>query len=495
MAGRPRGTAPTDGIAVDTTTIARGTRHTAVAQVITQVVRLATNVVLARLLTPEDFGVVAIALVVTMLLDQLKDLGTGSAIIQRQTVDDVLVNSVFYLNLALGIVLAGAMFLLAGPVAAAMSSVAATPVLQAFSLVTLITALGQIHHSLLRRDLRFFEIALATSVTAVVTAGVSIAGALVGMTYWALVVGNIAGALVGTAMVWVFDRWRPSWRFSWASLRSIWSYSFHLFLSNVLFVVFNQVDKVIVSRFLGPAALGAYTLAQRTVAAPVASVASVVNEVVFPVFSRRQDDHAALRSGFIRSSCATAVVTFPFAFGLSALAGPAVDVVFGERWQAVVPVLWFMAPVVAVQSVTLSSSQLLLAKGRSDWSYRWGVVYCVVLTALELYGVRWGLVGVTAAYAGGVLLLTPFSLLIAFRPVQLRLRTYFRALLPHLAISAVMVASVLLASRVTSQAGATPLVQLATGVAVGGVVYIVALVMVRPPALNDMLAVLRARKR
>ena len=494
MRGQPGGAAQSDEI-VDTGTVARGARHTAAAQVITQVVRLATNVVLARLLTPEDFGIVAIALVVTLLVDQLKDVGTGSAIIQRPKVDDLLLNSVFYLNLALGFVLAGGMFLLAGPVALALSDESAAPVLQAFSLVTLVTALGQIHHSLLRRSLRFVEIAVTTSVTAMVTAAVSIAGALLGMTYWALVVGNIVGALVGTVMVWVYDRWRPSRNFSLASLRSIWSYSFHLFLSNVLFVVFNQVDKIIISRFLGGAALGAYTLAQRTVAAPVSSVASVVNEVVFPAFSRRQEDHAALRSGFIRSSCTTAVVTFPFAFGLAVLAHPAVEVVFGDDWLAVVPVLWFLAPVAAVQSVTAHSSQLLLAKGRSDWSYRWGVVYCIVLTALELFGVRWGLVGVTAAYAAGVLLLTPFSLLIAFRPIGLPLRPYLIALLPYAWISAVMVACVFVSSHITRQAGATPLAELVIGVAIGGVVYALLLLVVRPPALQDALAVLKGGQR
>lgn len=481
-------------VVADIDSVARGTRQTATAQVVTQLVRFVTNIVLARLLTPKDFGIVAIALVVTMLLDQLKDLGTGAAIIQRQTVDDALLNSVFYLNLALGIVLASGMFFLAGPVATLLSDSNAAPVLQAFAGVTLVTSMGQIHHSLLRRDLRFFEIAIVTSVGAIVTAAVSIAGALEGMGYWALVWGALAGALVGTAMVWTYDRWRPSRTMSLTSLRSIWHYSYGLFLSNLLFLAFNQVDKVIISRFLGGAALGYYTMAQRTVTTPVASVGVVVNEVAFPAFSRRQDDDAALRSGFVRSSCAVAVVTFPLAFGLAVLARPAVLVMLGERWLAVVPVLWLLAPLAAVQSVTLNSSQLLLAKGRSDWSYRWGIVYCVVLTGLEMGAVRWGLVGVAAAYAGGVLLLTPFSLIINFHHVKLRLSHYVRALIPQLWINAVMVVCVLLVTRLATNAGAPPIMQLVIGVLVGGAVYLALLLGIRPPALADAASVLKGRR-
>jgi lipopolysaccharide exporter len=340
---------------VTTATVARATRHTAASQGFTQAVRFGTTIVLARLLTPDDFGIVAIALVVSMLLDQLKDLGTGSAIVQRDVVDDALINAVFYLNLALGALLAGLMYLTAGPVADLLGNPDAAPVLEAFAAITFLTSFAQIHHSLLRRHLRFFELAVVTSTTAAVTAVVSITAAVLGMDYWALVAGTAAGAVVGTVMVWLYDPWRPALRrIELSSLQSIWGFSFHLFLSNLLFLVFNQVDKVIVSRFLGGAALGTYTLAQRTVTSPIATVSTVVAEVTFPAFSRRQDDDAALRGGFLKSSRVVALVTFPAMCGLAALATPAVAVIFGSDWSSLVPIIWLLAPVAAIQSVTAS---------------------------------------------------------------------------------------------------------------------------------------------
>ena len=328
---------PLPGGLVDSKVVARSTRQTAVAQVVTQGVRFLTNVALARLLSPRDFGMVAIAFVVMMLLDQLRDVGTGSAVIQRQSVDQVLLNTVFLLNIGLGSVLAAVLFFAAGPLAALLGNAGAAPVLQVFAALTVVTALGQLHGALLRREMRFQRVAVMTSVSALTSAVISVCGALLGMNYWALVAGTAAGAVTNTVLAWAFSGWRPTRSWSLASLKSIWRYSWHLFLSNILYFVFTQVDKVIVSTHLGAVPLGGYSLAQRTVSLPIATMGTVVGDVTFPAFSRRQDDPAALRSGFIRSSAVIALVTFPLMFGLAAVARPLVEVVFGHQWASSFP--------------------------------------------------------------------------------------------------------------------------------------------------------------
>ena len=477
----------------DASNVARGTRHTAVSQLVTQVVRFGTNIVLARLLTPDEFGVFAIALVVSMLLDQMKDFGTGAAIIQRDSVDDKLLNSVFYLNLALGAVLAVGMYLTAEPVASLLGNPRAAPVLQVFAAVTLVTSLGQIHFSLLRRDLRFFDIAVMTSVGATTNALISVGAALLGLGYWAPVLGVVVGAVVGMIMVWMYDRWRPSLTFSLTSLRSIWSYSVHLFGSNIIFMLFNQLDKLIISRFLGSAPLGVYTLAQRTVTSPMAAVSSVVAEVSFPVFSRLQDDHTTLRNGFLRATRVVALVTFPAMAGLAVLADPAVRVVFGAQWLDLIPVIWLLAPTAAIQSLTAYSSQLTLATGRSKLLYRMGLINLIVIGVLELVAVRWGLVGVAAAFAVGTLLLAPMWLVVSFRTIGLSLRAYLRGLVPHLWITAAMAAATWVAAYGVGQAGGPVWLELMVGVLVGVAMYALLVFRVRPPALTDALAVLSMR--
>ncbi len=492
--GDKRGENPAAPMA-DTNIVARGTKVTAASQVVAQAVRFLTNIVLARLLAPDDFGIVAIAVIVTMLLDQLQDLGTGAAIIQRREVDDPLLNSVFYLNLALGSLLAASLFFAAPAISEMLGSPSSAPAMRAMAVVTIFTSLGQIHHSLLRRNLRFFEIAVASASGAVVTAAVAIVFAVMGHGYWALVYGMIVGSLVGTVMVWVYDSWRPSWGLDLGSLRSIWSYSLNLFGSNLLFFFFTQVDKVIVSHAFGGAGVGLYSMAQRTVSAPVGTMSAIVGEVTFPAFSRRQDDNAALRSGFIRSSQVIAFVTWPLMFGLASVASALVPVVFGASWSGLVPLMWILAPIGAIQSVTSASNQLLLAKGRSDLSFRWAIVYSVVLVGLELVGVRFGVVGVAAGYAVGIAMLTPFGLMLAFHQIGLPLRTYAISLVPQMWISAVMVVVTCATTYGVRQLHGPVWAELVAGIVAGGLTYAGLAVWIKLPALTEALGAVRERRR
>jgi PST family polysaccharide transporter len=480
-------------VEVTSTVVVRSSRQTAVAQVISQSTRFLTSIVLARLLTPDDFGVVAVALIIMTVLDRFRDMGTGAAIIQRREVDDGLLNAVFLLNVVMGLAMSGLIFGFAAPLASAMGNPDAAAVIRVFAGIAIITALGQIHQSLLRRRMQFRRIAVITAVAAVVTAAVSVVAALFGLTYWALVLGTGVGTAVSTVMLWVYDPWRPTRHVSWRGLKSIAWYSWHIFLSDLLFLVWNQLDKVIVGRFVGTTGLGLYTMGQRVVTTPLTALSSVIDEVTFPAFSRRQDDDAALRSGFTRTACVVALVIFPLMAGIAVVAEPFVSVVLGDQWAALVPIIWVLAPAGAIQAVTFNSGQLLLAKGRSDWTYRWGILYVAVLGTLELAMSRWGATGVALGYAVGTALLTPFSLMLAFRLVHMRLRTYVVALLPFATMSAAMAGTVAVVSWLTSQLSAPDLLRLFLAVLVGVAVYALQLIVWRPPALKDALAAVRGR--
>jgi PST family polysaccharide transporter len=480
-------------IEVTSTVVVRSSRQTAVAQIVSQSTRFLTSIVLARLLTPDDFGVVAVALIIMTVLDRFRDMGTGAAIIQRREVDAGLLNAVFLLNVVMGLTMSGLIFAFAAPIASAMGNPDAAVVIMAFAGIAVITALGQIHQSLLRRRMQFRRIAVITALAAVVNAATSVVAALAGLTYWALVLGTAIGTAVSTVMLWICDPWRPTRDVSWSGLRSIAWYSWHIFLSDLLFLVWNQLDKVIVGRFVGPTGLGLYTMGQRVVTTPLTALSSVIDEVTFPAFSRRQDDDAALRSGFTRTAAVVALVIFPLMAGIAVLAEPFISVVLGDQWAALVPIIWVLAPAGAIQAVTVNSGQLMLAKGRSDWTYRWGVLYVVVLGTLELVMSRWGATGVALGFAVGAALLTPFSLMLAFRLVHMRLRDYVAALLPYAMMSAVMAGVVALVSWLASQAGAVDLLRLVVAVLAGVAAYGLQVLVWRPPALKDALAAARGR--
>jgi PST family polysaccharide transporter len=479
----------------DSQAVARSSRQTAISQVVTQGVRFLTSIVLARLLTPNDFGVVAVALLLATLIDHLRDLGMGAAIIQRRTVDQALLNSVFYLNVAIGTLAAAGLLLSAEPLAEALGNRSAAPVIRVYAGITLITALGQVHHSILRRRMQFRIIAWVTAASAVITALTSLIGAVAGMNYWALVLGAAVGAITETVMLWSFDEWRPTRHLSFSSLASIWGFSWHTFMANILYFAWSQVDKVIVGRGVGAAGLGIYTMGQRVVSTPLSAISSVIDEVTFSAFSRRQDENEALRSGFTRSSAVIALLTFPLMAGAAAVATPMVAVVFGPKWSDLAPLIQVLAPAAAIQSVTFNCGQMLLAKGRADWSFRWGILHLIVLTGLELFFVRWGAVGVAFGYATGVILIMPFTLMLTFHFIEMRLRDYFAGLFPYLWMTAAMTMSVVLVCWGCRSVGGSDLAQLTAGVTTGILVYGILLRLVRPAALVDATKALRGGMR
>jgi O-antigen/teichoic acid export membrane protein len=470
---------------VDTDGVARASRHTLVAQLATQVSRLAVSVILARLLTPSDFGVVAAAMVVMVVVWQLTDLGTSAVVIQRDVVDDALVSSLFYFNLLLGAGLSATMFAVASPLAAVMGQPPAAPAIQALASVCFLGAVGNMHHALLRRTMQFGRLATINIANAVVSGAVGISLAVAGAGIWALVAGTVAGVAVSTATAWWYEAWRPSATFSLRRLRTVARFSVHFFYSSALAVGFAQLDKVIISRVLGSAPLGTYTVAQRTVTSPVNTVGEAVSTVSFSAFAREQNNAEALRAGATRAAGVVALVVLPSMVGLAVLAEEAVAVVYGPRWEAATPVIQVLAPVAAVQAISRVTASVMLAMGRSDWLYRWALAYCLVGAAVMLVSARWGLVGVSLGLALVVALLTPFEMMMALALIDMRLGTYLRSLLPHVVISAVMAGAAWLAAAVAEWIGTGPALQLLAGAMAGVLVYAGLMWRARLPAMDD----------
>lgn len=475
---------------VDTEGVARASRHTLLAQVATQASRLGVSVVLARLLTPSDFGVVAVGMVVMVVAWQLTDLGTSAVVIQREELDDVLVSSVFWFNLGLGACLSVVTVAAAGPLAVALGQPQAAPAIQAFGAVSFLGALGNMHHALLRRTMQFGRLATINIANAVVNGLVGISLALAGAGIWALVAGTVSGVAVSTAAAWRFEHWRPSATMSLRRLRGVARFSLNYFWSSALAVTFAQLDKVIISRVLGAAPLGTYTLAQRTVMSPVSAVSGTVSTVSFSAFSRGQDNPEMLRSGASRAAGVVALVVLPAMVGLAVLAEEAVAVVYGPGWELAVPVIQVLAPVAAVQALSCVTASVMLAKGRSDWLYRWALVNCLVGAAAMVAAAPWGLVGVSLGLAAVVAVLTPFEMRMALKLIDMRLADYLRPLRPHLIVTAVMAGTAWLVAAGVERMGGPTAVQLLLGTLAGLVVHLGLLWRAGVPALDDARRVL-----
>ena len=423
------------------TKLVRATFITGGSRVVSQLLRLVSSLVLARLLTPEDFGAIAVAMVVVVFLDQLRDLGTGSAVIQRKERSDAMVNSVFSLNMAMttvmAIVIAGA----AEPITSLLGQPGTANILRLYGVVSLVAAAGQVHFALLQRDLRFGPAAAIMVLESLVTAVVSIGLAIPGLGPWAIAGGTLAGTVASTAAVWLASAWRPTGLGNLTELRAVWRFSINIFLANIVwFVAVGQADKAIISRALGLTPLGVYSFGQRTVTYPLVSVKNAVGQVIYPALSRNQGDPAAMRRILLRASGAVSLFLVPAMSGLAVVSPVLMPLLVGDGWGQLPLLVSILAPAAAIQSVLSLSNHVTTAAGRPQLTFRWQAGQSVAFVVSFLIGIRWGVVGVSVGYAVCAVGLAPIGLVIAGRIIHLRPREYLSALWPAVASTGLVIA-------------------------------------------------------
>ena len=479
--------------AVSAKRLAAATRWMVAGRLVTQASRLLVSVVLARLLSPEAFGVVAVAMTTIVALEVVKDLGTGAAVIQRPTVDQRLLSSVFYLNIVGGLVAAGLMVAGAPLIADFFDVPASAPVVRAFALVIAIGGLTQVHHAMLRRSMRFNAVASVEMAAALTTGVLSIGLALGGLGVWSMVWGNVAGAAAGSLMAWLRSGWKPSRMFGFGPLREIAGFSAHTAGYNVTTFLLQNTDKLLVGRWLGTAPLGVYSLAQRTISYPLESISRVLMTVLFPAFARAQDDDDLLRKGYTRAAGAVAFVTLPVMVGAAAVSEPLVRTVLGRHWEDLIPLMWFMAPAGALGALLSCVNTLYSAKGRADWMFRWGLASGAFTLGGFAVGLQWGLQGLAIAYLAVNVIQVPVGYALVLRLIDMPLSAMARALAPYFAMTALMAAAAWGTAFGLQEAGVGSATQLAAGVVAGVVVYGGLTLWWRPAAFKDVLTLIRHR--
>lgn len=461
-----------------------------------QVTRFIVQIILARLLAPEVFGVVAVALVTLQFLDKITDIGTGSAIIQRKELTERLVASVFVLNLGLSACLFAAMVLLSPSVARLFGTPEASPVLQVMSAAVLLTGFGNVQQALLRRRLRFRSVASITTGSALANAVVAIPAAALGAGVWALVGGHLALALTASLGAHFASGWRPRFAFDKVGLLSLRSYSLNLTLFNLVNFALRNSDKLIVGRFLGARALGIYTIADRILQYPLTTLQNSLSQVLFPALSRTQSDVPALQRAVLRACGSMAIITFPAMAGLAAVAEPFTLALLGEQWKDAIPLIMVLAPAGAWASISLITGMLFQALGRTRLLLALAVVMNGILVLVFLAAAQYGLFQVAAGFAGAALLLSAPVNAIALRLIGLGLSDLAEVLWSTTFASIVMAVVVAVTDRmVLSAAVGSSLLRLMLGVLLGVFVYGAMIFLLRPTGLADVYRVLGLHSR
>jgi PST family polysaccharide transporter len=479
-----------------TTTVVKGAGLNAVARFGTQALSIACTGVVARLVPPRAYGLMGMAGVVIGFVGLFRDIGTTSAIIQRRDIDDGLLTSVFWLNLSMGLAVAGVCWLTAPWVALFYREPALLGMLRVLSLLFLIPSLSGVNCALLVRELRFGPVAAMELIAGIAGLAAAVTGALLGAGVWSLVLNLLAISSVSTlAALWARPWW-PKLHFSWAEIRSISGFGLNLSAYNIVTYFSRNADNLLIGKYLGAAPLGYYALAYNIMLFPVQAVSQTLGRVLFPAFAAMQSDHARFRQAYLRSSAAVAFFTFPLMAGAAVLAPELIALFLGPRWGPVVPVLRVLAPIGMLQSLTANTGHIYLATGSTRAMFRWGTLFSVVLVAGFVAGLPWGVMGVAAIYAVLSLLLIIPTLAIPFRLIGLPLTALWKSV-QLIVVSTAAMAAVVAALRwvLVYQVKAPPLETFGSCVVMGAAFYFLFMYNRRSAVFRDVLTLAGPRWR
>jgi O-antigen/teichoic acid export membrane protein len=472
--------------------VVAGVKWTLLSYTVGRLLSLVSSVLLARLLTPADFGLMAMATVIISFVDLFSNLGTAAAIIQQRTLSRELISSLFWLNVAFGVAVTTVLFLLAPVLAGLYREPRLVEVMQCLALTLCVGGLRSVHQALLQRELAFDTLAKVEIVAGLVSLVGGVVLALLGFGVWSLVVQSVIWNVLMTALVWLFSRWRPQLVFQWGLIKTVARYSLNLTGFSVFNYFARNADKFIIGRYLGVQPLGNYDLAYRLLLYPINAISSVVGRVVFPAYAKIQDDNAQLRRTFLKIASAIALVSFPVMFGLMVVCDQFVLTFFGAKWAPMIKVIAVLAPLGALQSIGTTVGTIYQAKGRTDWLLWWGVAAGSLTVLSFIIGLPWGIEGVAMSYAAMSLALTYPSLAIPFRLIDLKVRDLCEALWRPFAASCIMVLATLCV-RVIVPSAVGHASQLAILVTAGFLSYSAAIWWLGRGELQELRSLLRHR--
>jgi teichuronic acid exporter len=359
--------------------------------------RLLTLVVIAvltRLLSPADFGLVAMATVVIALLQVFVESGFVTVLVQKKELGSKDASTAFWTSVVISVVLYAALFASAPLLAAGFGEPQLTDVLRVLGLSLPVSSLAQVPAALLQRSFGFKSLAIRQVIGALCGSAVAVIVAVNGGGVWALVAQTLVTSAASVVILWTATTWRPSFEFSFIALRSMWSMGLRVIGIGLLDATQQNIDKLIVGAFFSAEELGYYYLAQRIGSILIELVTTVMSRVTLTTFSKVQDDLPRLNRIFLQMTFASSAIGVPV-FGLVAVLAPQiVPFAFGPGWEPAVPLMWILAGGWAFGAVMYFDRSAFLAIGRADVALWVAVLQNVVGIALVFALVPFGVVGV-----------------------------------------------------------------------------------------------------
>ncbi|MDE1145960.1 MAG: lipopolysaccharide biosynthesis protein [Azospirillaceae bacterium] len=403
------------------------------AQLVKLVAQFGSVIVLARVLAPAEFGLIAMVGALTALFEIVKELGLSAATMQRTDITHEQVSALFWINTGAGCLIAGCLALGAPVIAGFYGQPDLVPITRWLALGFVMSGATVQHWALLRRQMRFSAIAVAETGSELIAFVVAVGLAFAGFGHWALVAQRLAAPFLVMTGCWTLCRWRPSPPRRTAGIPDLLGFGLSVSGCGILSTLGRSIDQILVGRMFGAATLGLYERAARLVLVPINSINAPLYSVAMPALSRLVDEPQRFRRAFGVLIERVSMVTMPAFVGAAVASDWVTNLLFGPKWDAMSPLVACFAIVAAVQPVLMTAGLIYLPQGRPRDLLRSTAIDVGLGVASFVAGLPFGAVGVAASYAVvGLMVRLPVCFLLASGQGPVTQRDLYKSILPSL---------------------------------------------------------------
>lgn len=437
-----------------------------------KVVSLGATLVMARLLSPADYGLMSMAMILVGFVGFFNEVGIGAAIVQKTDLSETEVNGCFSFSLLASLVLFALTALLSIPVASFFDNPALQPMIVVLATTFVLGAIGTVPLAFLRKEMHFKAVAGINIAGLIIQSAVALVLAWNGAGAWSLVIAFVASTLLQSIGAFYLSSWRPTSLRGLRAALGLVRYGLQVTMTRIFWYLYNNADKVVIGKVLGNHPLGIYDMALSLATLPTSQITSLATNVSSPLFSRLQENKDQLQAYILHFTRGIAYVTYPTLIGMLMCANELIAFLLGKEWMTMLVPFGALCLMGLVRSVDPLLSQVLISIGRAKELSGYTLMCGIVMTAAIIVGaLADGLFGVSVAWVVVYPLLSIRLLYLVSRATGLPMRSYYHALLPVIAATAAMAAAVFVVRTALIAIDAPTLPILLSEIATGAAVY------------------------
>lgn len=467
-----------------------GTIWSSVERFSVQGIQFIVMILMARILTPADYGLVGMLAIFIAVSQSLIDSGFSQALIRKQDRSEIDNSTVFYFNIGVGVVLYFILFFSAPLIAKFYTEPQLIPITRVVGLSLVFNSLAVVQRALLTVKLDFKTQAKATFVGAIISGTIGITMAYAGFGVWAIVSQQISNLAVVTILLWIFSHWKPIWAYSWKSFKELFGFGSKLLASGLLNTIFNNLYLIVIGKVFKASDLGYYTRAHQFTDFASSNITGIFQRVTYPVLSTIQDDDARLANVYRRLLKTSAFIVFPLMMGLAAVAKPMILSFLTKDWlfsATLIPILCFSQMWYPVHAINLN---LLQVKGRSDLFLKLEIIKKIIITITLCVTLPFGLIAMCWGMVGNSIIALIINTHYTGKLIRLGFFTQMKDLLPTLLLSLATGGIVYLT---VSSIHINSWVTLGIGIIEGIAIYILLAKLLRFKEFSELLSIIRRK--